>query len=446
MDQMSIGSESKRLWAVLCLSAALGSTGALGAPLSLKDAIDRGLNRSPNVSRAEAEYQAAVERKRGAWSNIGPKVTATYNEARFGEQQTAALPGANGAEPTSFVIRDDVTKNGSLTVTQPITGLYGIIEFGRYNSLASEQSGEGLKKARSDAAYGAAEAYLQAYQAQEQQVISEASIAAARSAFQDAQALQRVGRLNQGDLLKFQLALSQSEARAAQARAAKQISLAGLMMAIQAAPGEQIELEKELPKPTDPGADIEQGVEKAKGRPELRQAELQAEIATYSKKLAYAKLIPSVNAFYKHDRNFGELTGFGGEKDTKYVGLSVQWDIWNNGSSIFEIREAVALSGQAQAALTSARDAIRLDVIQANENYMAAKESMVLATSAVAQAEEAYRIDQTRFKNGQLSATDLIQSETAKSNAQGQLVAAQTQLMTWLFRLQKATGLNQPTL
>lgn len=442
-------SGSKTLsWAAafLAISGTWASGGALGAPLSLKEAIDRGMNRSPNVAQAEADYQAQVERKRAAWSNVGPKVSATYNETRFEDKQVATLPGPAGEAPASFVIRDDVTKTGSLTVTQPLTGLYGLVEFGNYNSLQTKFSAIGLDRARRDAAYTAAEAYLQAYQAQEQEVISEASIAAARSAFQDAQALQRVGRLNQGDLLKFQLALSQAEARAAQARATKKIALSSLMLAIQATPGEALELEKELPKLAPVDVALDQSIDKANGRPELKQAEIGAEIANYSKKLAYAKMIPSVNAFYKHDRNFGEITGFGGEKDTKYVGLSVQWDIWNNGSSIFEVREAIAQRNKAEAALTAARDGIRLDVIQAAENYTAAKESMVLATNAVAQAEEAYRIDQTRFKNGQLSATDLIQSETSKSNAQGQLVAAETQLLTWYFRLQKATGQDQPSL
>lgn len=431
---------------LLSLGASLAAGTARSAPLSLKDAIDRGMNRSPNVAQAEADYQSQVERKRAAWANVGPKVSATYNETRFDNKQEVAFPASAGQEPQNIVIRDDVTKTGSLTVTQPLTGLYGLVEFGNFNSLQAKLSEEGLNRARRDAGYTAAEAYLLAYQAQEQQVIAEASIAAARSAFQDAQALQRVGRLNQGDLLKFQLALSQAEARAAQARAGKKIALSSLLLAIQAAPGETVELEKDLPKVAIAEVELEQSLEKAKKRPEIRQAEIGAEMAGYSKKLAYAKMIPSVNAFYKHDRNFGEVTGFGGEKDSKYVGLSVQWDIWNNGSSIFEVREAIAQRDKAEAALTAARDGIRLDVIQAAENYAAAKESMALATNAVAQAEEAYRIDQTRFKNGQLSATDLIQSETAKSSAQGQLVAAETQLLTWYFRLQKATGQDQPSL
>lgn len=405
------------------------------AALSLEEAIARGVSRSPQVSQAQSAVEVQRERKRAAWSNVGPKASVTYNEARFPDAQLVTFGDQ------TITIRDDVTKTGSLTITQPITGLYGLVENGRLNGLQTSFSEEGLRKAKRDAGFMAAESYLQAYQAQEQQAIAGASIAAAKSAYQDAQILQQVGRLNQGDLLKFQLALSQAEARAAQARAATAIAFGMLRSAIQAQATEDLSLQEELPRlasVTPPEA------ANPLGRAELKQAELATEIAGYSKKLAYAKMMPSINVFAKWDRNFGEVAGFGGEKDSNYVGLSLQWDIWNNGSSIFEVREAISLREQAEAALTEASDAVRFDALQAQENFKAAQDSMQLAESAVAQAEEAYRIDQTRFKNGQISATDLIKSETDRSSAQGQLVSAQTQLLLWHFRLQKALGQDQP--
>lgn len=424
----------RSLLAPLLLSLSVLCSAARVSALTLEEAIQRGVSSSPQVAQAQSQVDVQVERKRAAWSNVGPKASVTYNEARFPDQQVADFGNQQ------IVLRDDVTKTGSLTISQPITGLYALVENGNLNRIQTTYSEEGLRRAKRDSGFTAAESYLRAYQTQEQSVIAEASIAAARSAFQDAQALQRVGRLNQGDLLKFQLALSQAEARAAQARAAKQIALAALRTAIQAPANEELSLQKDLPR-------VQNQLESTEGtkeRPELRQAKLATEIADFSKKLAYAKMLPSVNVFAKWDRNFGEVTGLGGEKNTNYVGLSLQWDIWNNGSSIFEVREAVALREGADAALASVNDATQVELIQASENFKAAKESMVLAESGVAQAEEAYRIDQTRFKNGQITATDLIRSETDKSNAQGQLVSAQTELLLWYFRLQRALGQDQP--
>jgi|GEM_PF-1982442 len=430
---------------------ALGFVGALATPgqaqesnaksLTLQEAVSRAVAHNPNVDQAQAEMDAATERKRGAWSNIGPRVSAQYQEAYFQDQQLANL-GPNG--PT-ILLRDDVTKTGSLTVSQTITGLYAAVQYGRFSGLQADLSYEGLRQAKRDTGFQAAEGFLNAYQAQEQDDITAASLNAVKRQYEDALAIQRVGRLSQGDVLKFQLALSQVESRAAQARATRQLAFATLGLIIQAEQGEEFALEKNLPKLEEESTDIQKGIEQALAqRPEAKRAEIAADLADYNKDLAYAQFIPTINVFKKWDKNFGEVTGLGGEKDSSYYGISLQWDIWSNGSSVFAVREAIDSKKKAEAIKSSATDGIKLDVIQAWQNFQAAKQSLKFAQTGVAQAEEAYRIDQTRFKNGQISATDLILSESAKSTAQGNRVAAETQYLLWHFRLQRSIGKELP--
>ncbi|MDQ3234775.1 MAG: TolC family protein, partial [Pseudobdellovibrionaceae bacterium] len=364
---------------------------------------------------------------------------AEYNEAHFEKEQTVPFG------ETTLVIRDDVTKTGSLTIAQPITGLYAAVQYGRFSNMQQDLSFETLRQAKRDIAFQAAEAFLNAYQAQEQEEISGASLNAAKRQYEDAQAIQRVGRLSQGDVLKFQLALSQAETRAAQARTTKQVAFAMLRQLIQAKDEDELLLEKNLPKLEEETVDIQKGIEQALAhRPEAKRAELATELADYNKDLAYAQFIPSVNLFKKWDRNFGEVAGLGAEKETSYYGISLQWDIWSNGSSVFAVREAIANKTKAEATRNSAKDGVKLDVIQAWQNFQAAKQTLKFAQTGVAQAEEAYRIDQTRFKNGQISATDLIFSESAMTTAQGGRVSAETQYLLWHFRLQRSMGKDIP--
>jgi len=126
--------------------------------------------------------------------------------------------------------------------------------------------------------------------------------------------------------------------------------------------------------------------------------------------------------------------------------VKLTWDLWSNGSTFFEIREAASNQLKAEVNEQVAQDAVQLDLTQAYENALAAQESLRLARSAVAQAEEVYRIDQLRFKNGQISATDLIRSESDRSTASGNLVNAETQLLVWHLKLQKAAGADLPQL
>jgi outer membrane protein TolC len=407
--------------------------------LTLQDAVNRAVTSNPAVDQAQAEMDASTERKRSAWTNIGPRVSAEYNEAYFEDEQRVQFNG------NDILLRDEVSKTGSVTIAQPITGLYAAVQYGRFSNMQQDFSFETLRQTKRDIAFQTAEAFLNAYQAQEQEEITGASLNAARRQYEDALAIQRVGRLSQGDVLKFQLALSQAETRAAQARTTKQVAFAMLRQMIQAKDEESISLEQTLPKLEEETIDIQKGIEQALAqRPEAKKAELAIELADYNKDLAYSQFIPSVNIFKKWDRNFGELAGFGGEKETSYYGISLKWDIWSNGSSIFAVREAISNKEKAEATRVSANDNVKLDVIQAWQNFQAAKQSLKFAQTGVTQAEEAYRIDQTRFKNGQISATDLIFSESAMSTAQGTRVAAETQYLLWHFRLQRSMGKDLP--
>lgn len=406
-----------------------------GRELTIQEAIERTVDRGLTVEQATAERDAQKEAKRRAFSLIGPSVQVRYQHAFY----------KNELSQGSTLFRDAEEKRGSLIALQPLTGLYAGLKNAQITGLGEERANEGLKLAKIDAALQGAGAFLQAYGAQEQVAIAEASLAAAKSAYNDAKAMQRVGRLNQADLLKFELALSQAETRAVQARAAKVVAFAYLAQTIRLDANDKVQLKRDLPSPAILPTDGNDE-EIAKNRPELRQAEITAEMASAQRNALYSAFVPSVNAFAQVDRNFGELTGPVAEEQTKYYGIQLQWELWNNGGSVFAIREAGARSVQARSLATQTRDAVHLDILQSRENYKAAQESLKQADAGVAQADEAYRIDQIRFKSGQISATDLIQSEAMRTNARGLQVNARTEFLTWHLRLQKSLGAELPKL
>ncbi|MBC7660064.1 MAG: TolC family protein [Chitinophagaceae bacterium] len=410
--------------------------------LTLNEAIERAMARSYSVAQAEATRDAQKEASRGAISRLGPSATVSYNELRFGKQQVANFGGQN------LILRGDATKNGSLIVTQPITGLYGYIENARLNTLQENITEEQLRQAKADAGFAGAQAFLNAYATEEQVSIEEASVAAAKSAFNDANVMNRVGRINQADFLKFQLSLTQAETRLSQARATRTVAIVNLRRVTQMPDQETFYLKKELPEPKNTEVATEQSIAAAmKDRPDIKTAEMNAEAVGFSKKLAYTEFIPSVDVFGQLDRNFGEITALGNqERNVQYWGVRAQWTFWNNGSSIFKVREAFAKTRGAEAAYASAKDGVRVEVIQAVENLKAARETLHQAEAGIKQAAEAYRIDQIRYKNGGITASDRILSESTQSSVQGQWVAARTNLLGWYFQLQKAMGQEKPTL
>jgi outer membrane protein TolC len=413
------------------------------SPISLQEAIDRALENSPLVKKTQAELQAQIEARRGAWSDVGPRATVNYAQAYFAEKQTAQFGNQE------IVLRDDKSKTGSLTVVQPLTGAFSLVDNAVFNGVQEDGKEAGYRLAKSETAFGVAEAYLRAFQAEEQLKVADQSIDAVSSQERDAEALERAGRINSGDLLKIKLAVSESKARAAEARAAKEIAFAILREFLGFSADETFGIEKGIPKVKEqivPNLNDAYSQALAK-RSDYQQAKFGRDAAAYGKKFAYSKFSPAVNAFVKWDKNFGEPSGMGGgEKGevTRSYGLQLQWDIWNNGSHVFGVRQAISQEEAANAALNGLEKQVRLDVFQTLASLRATKEALALAEVAVRQAEEAFRIEQVRFKSGSRSATDLILAETSQSGARVRLVTARTNLVLWNLRLQKSLGQEKP--
>ncbi|MBP9706515.1 MAG: TolC family protein [Oligoflexales bacterium] len=411
--------------------------------ITLGEAQSMATSVSPLVRQAQADLESQTERRRGAWSNVGPKLKGEYSDVRFEDKQTAQFG------PQEIVIRDDKSQTGSLTLVQPITGFWALTDRARFEGVQEEMKGNTLNLTKSDTLFFVTETYLRASLMNEMYRIAQASITSVDSQLRDAKALERVGRINRGDVLRLELAVSESKARAAEAKAARDITLANLRESLGLSPGTDFEIDT---VGETSFADIPQTVETAyqmalERRLETKQSKLGVKSAEFGKNLAYTGFTPSISAFVKWDHNFGEPTGLAGtDKDTRTYGIKLEWDLWNNGAGVFAVREAVAQMQKAEAASLGLDQQIRLDVYQAFANLQAARESLALAEVAVSQAEEAYRIEKARFSTGSRSATDLVLAETAQVGARGRLVSGRTNVLVWRLKLQRAVGSDQPKL
>lgn len=436
---------SLALWSALVAAPALAQEPAAGATvqLTIGDAVARALDSSPRIKQAAADRDAQKEKRRGAWADVGPRVRGEYNLVRWEDEQTANFGGQE------IVLRPKESQVGSLTALQPITGGVALSAKAGLEGTQAELKEMTLTLTRSEVAYQTAELWLKAYQARRQLEIATQSVGAAESQQRDAAALERAGRMNRGDVLKLELAVSEAKARAAQARVGVEVTDASLREAVGLPADAPLALAGELPVVASSAPEREAAFKEAmERRLEPKLAEGGVEAAGFGKKLAYTNFSPSVNLFAKVERNFGEPAGLGGggSRDTKTYGVQATWDIWNNGSHVFAVREAADQIVKAEEGVRGVHQQVRIDVQTAIANFKAAEESLALAKVAVDQAAEAYRIEQVRFRTGARSATDLILAETSNASAQGRLVTAQSDLITWNMRLRKALGDELPKL
>ena len=405
--------------------------------VDLKDATQIALTKSSKLRQAEAEHAAAVEHRRGSWAEVGPRVSGDAKVVKF---PNSIPPAPSGANP---LIRPELNRSASITVAQPITGAYALVTKAEFDGKQEDIKDLSSKQTRSDVAFEAADTWLKAYEMQRQLEIAEFAVQVATSQANDAEAMERAGRLNHAETLRLKLAISEARSNVAKARAGRDTVFAALREALGLPFSEKLALKGDLPKVAPPPA-----LEKALGdatqsRMELKMAEKGLQVARFGKKLAYAEYIPTVNVFAKLEHNW-DPSAFNNEKWTRSYGVNATWDLWSNGSSAFAVREAAHSEIAAEEGLQSAEKMIRLDVQQALANLAAAGEALAAAESGVSQAEEVYRIQSVRFKTGAILSSDLLAAETARESAKARLVSAQTDLVAWNLKSQKALGLEQP--
>lgn len=407
--------------------------------LSIEQAVSMALEHSPLIKVSEHEKKAQESRRVSAWLDLGPRLSASFNGTLFDGKQSVNVGGKE------ILMRDDFTKTGNIMVTQPISGLFAISQNARLEGKKDRLSGLNLKLTRAQTAFKTAELYLSVQQSLKMWEVTEASIQAREAQRGDGAALLRAGRINQGDFLKLELALSEAHLSESKARAQRDIAHFSLMElighpnpnSVSIVPLDLLSILEALPS-LDDALTIA-----FSNRLEIAQAKQGQEIASLAQMASLVKFIPTVNIFAQMDRNFGTI-GMGGKEQSQMIGLTVNWEFWNNGSHVFQLHEASEIYAKSRYQADAVRQSVRLDVNQALMNLRAAKESFSFAHKAIEQADESYRIEKIKFSAGKSSATELVLAETAMTRAHANAISIFTEVKVQELKLQQALGKTRP--
>lgn len=418
-----------------------GAAAAQTAPLTFDQAIGMAVSASHKREQAEQELESQVARRREALAELGPKAKVGYTQAKFDKAVTTQF----GSE--SITLRPDEMKTGTVSVHQPVFGLYSAWEKANLERVQRDSAELGVEQAKVDAAFMAGEAYRRAQQTEELLKIAQASIAATESQQKDAKALLQSGRLIQSEFLKIQIANLDAKTQLAKATAARDKAYEVLRVALGLPDGAPLTAEP-FPQASAVESDGERSYADAlkaseAARLDVKQAALSVEKADYAVQVAHAKFAPNVDVFIKWDREYGE-PAFGQPDFTRSYGVQATWDIWDNGSRVFAEHEVAAQQRKAESVLNETKDRMRAEIYALLADLKAAKESVSLARANVGQAEEAYRLDQARFRNGLVTATDLVSSEAVQTKARGALVSAAAEADVLLWKLQRSLGEKAP--
>ncbi|MBW4634503.1 MAG: TolC family protein [Iphinoe sp. HA4291-MV1] len=406
-------------------------------PITLAQAIEiaRQNNQDLQISLLTVERSRSAVRQQQA--ALLPTANLSTNLTRSGpgfvEQQTQATP---------FSQPQDVTSNTSFSGTAQV----------QYNLYTSGQTTARIRQAeeqlRSDELnvenqsevirLNVTNYYYDLQAADESVRINQSAVRNGQASLRDAQALERAGVSTRFDVLRAQVNLAnfqQQLTNALQQQQSARRKLAqtlSLPQSVDVSAADPVKISGLWNLPL-----AETLVLAFQNRPELQQNLLQRNISEQQRRLALAQLGPQVSLVgsYQVQDQFDDNNSI---QDNYSLALRANLTLYDGGSAKASADQAKTNIRIAENTFANQRNQIRFDVENAYSQLQSNLENVQTTNTALEQARESLRLARLRFQAGVGTQTEVIDSENALTQAEGNRVTAILTYNRALATLQRA--------
>lgn len=196
---------------------------------------------------------------------------------------------------------------------------------------------------------------------------------------------------------------------------------------------------KDFPEP-EINLTMEDAIKSAeKYRWELIKAEDAIKISKSQLGMNKAGNMPVIAVGGAFDWTGAALSNF--DKDNWKVFGTVNWNLWDGGSTFAKVKKAKASVKEAQQVFNQAKNKIKLEVKKNYLDVFAAKAKIQTAKATVAQAEQAYKIAVIRYRSGVGTNLDVLDGQLALDKAKINYINAMYDYNVGLAKLERAMGI-----
>jgi len=413
--------------------------------LSLDEAIPRALLHNPALRAQRADARAVAQDRLAATRAFLPSVRAEVQGVRttdpvgvFGvklrqsafAQEDLALPALNDPSPLSGF-------SSSLTVELPLLAPEGLYGFSAAKH-AAEAGAAGADRARQATAFLVKQAYWDAQLASLQvEVLDTARVAAACHA-QQAKALHDQGLVTGLDARLAHLREAEVEVQRLSAAAEAQNALSRLA-ALLALPADTPLV---LTDPIDAAFTGRIAPASADGpvdRADLRALRAGADAARSAHRGAWAAQLPQLFAFGTLVQHSPDSPWSGGSGDWA-VGVGLRWNLFPGLGGVADVRRSEAEHAAAEARFEDAGRQVEVQILEAARFLEAAIEGLAVADRAEAESRIALDQAELRYRTGQSPVSELLDVQTATTEARLRLVTARRDVLVADAALRFARG------
>lgn len=431
------------LWLLLLSGVTAQPTPAV---MPLDKAIQTALQNNKGIKLADTRTQAAEARAQEAKDRSLPQANASLAYSRYSLTGPFAIKGSDGNALFGIPAGAFNATIGGVTVSKEV--------FGGFAERSAEKSAELLAKAshldaqqnRSELVYTVTDAYYNIVKLIKSTRVIEQNIRQFDEREREARNLEKEGIVTANEVLKIQLQKNNLQLSQLQVDKARQTALYNFNLLIGLPTDQAVAVDTTLTNPNTTLESLNSFLGRAvQTRPEVQANSLRLQAAGEQLRNVKSTMYPhlGVSAGY----NYINPT-------TRLIPESQSFlSAWNVGAAItYNIGSLYNMKGRLNTARKSIdqttlqsqqlNDQIQSEVVTAYNNYQLALEQQNVIRTAVDQAKENYRLTESRFRNGLVGSTDLLEADSFLLQAQLNVINATVDAQLAYQRLLKATGIN----
>ena len=432
---------------VLLMAAATPVFAADGIkPLSLDESIDLALKQSVLIHAAKEGVRGAEAQKREAFTGFLPKFSTSYSYTRYNrDPYHEPFPGfpSRPIPPGSLTVGTKDNYNWILEARQPL--------FAGGSILANyEASRIGADIARLDEAVTVQDlvlevkvAYFNILKAGRILAVAKQSLEQLQAHRDTAQNFYDQGLIPRNDLLQAEVELANGRQFLLRAENGLELARSKFNTLLRRPINTPVEIEDILnDRPYEKTLDacVAAALD---NRPEIRSFALRLEQAKSQVKVAQGEYYPSVSLVGNYAK-FGDTPGVAGsafkDQESWYVMAVANWNFWEWGKTKNRVEAGQSRENQAADFLANIRDQITLEVKNAFLLLHEAEKQVQVATKAIEQAEENFRINTERYREQVGTSTEVIDAQTLLTKARSDRHNALGDFSISRARLERAMG------
>lgn len=416
-------------------------------PLSLAGAINAALENNYTIRQGRHDLEAAYGVVVQTRAVVMPRLRATGDY--LATDQTEDFPEVPGGIDINF--DNDQRWSGTLRIVQSIYEGGRIKSALRAAKLTREQALLQFQAVIAEALLGVRTAYYDVLLARQQINVQEASIALLEKELADTRRRFDAGTVPQFNVLRAEVELANAQPRFIRARnsyrIAKNTLIHQLGYEIPTNVWENIPLDladrlEAEPYDVDLAAALGQALSR---RPELAALERAERLRKEDIASAKAGARPSVQLFGGYGSRSSQFSDdLRRDVSGWHAGAQVNWDIFDGWLTRGRVQQARAIHGRAQTEREETTRRIELEVRTEHSNFIEAREVLESQRKVQEQAEEALRLANSRAEAGSGTQLDVLDAQTALTEARTTQVQAIRDYLVACARLLRAMGADTP--